>query len=279
LIERPAVSVVVPFTGSDERLLELETALGRLAMRVGDELVVSDNRQDPVHTPAYARNQGAAGARGEWLVFIDADTRPHPGLLDAYFDPAPGSRTAILAGGVRDVALRPTAVALDNVARGQMSQQATLTRAGTPYAQTANCAILRAAFEAVGGFHADARAGEDADLCFRLQRSGWEIEERRAATVDHHARATLGAWLAQLVRHGSGAAWVERRWPGEFPAPGPWRLLARLVRDGGAAAGSLLRRDRRAAAEALLDLAGALAFELGRLLPNTSRRGAERMGG
>jgi glycosyltransferase involved in cell wall biosynthesis len=264
--------VVVPFAGSDEQLLELEQELGALSISPGDELVVSDNRQDPIHTPAYARNRGAAGARGEWLVFIDADTRPDPGLLDAYFDPLPGPRTAVLAGGIRDVALRATAVARNIVTRAHMSQQTTLQRSGMPYAQTANCAIRRAAFEAIGGFQADARAGEDADLCFRLQRAGWEIEERPAALADHCARETVGAWLAQLARHGSGAAWLGRRWPGEFAAAGPLQLARRLVRDGGGVAGSLLRRDRRAAADAVFDLIGALAFELGRLIPNTPRR-------
>ncbi len=270
--ERPPVSVVVPFAGSDEQLAALELALGALAVRPGDELVVSDNRRDPVRTPAYARNGGAAGARGEWLVFLDADTRPDPGLLDAYFDPPPGPRTAVLAGGIRDVALRATAVARNTVTRAQMSQRSTLQRAGMPYAQTANCAVRRAAFDAIGGFHADARAGEDADLCFRLQRAGWEIEERLAATVDHRARETVGPWLAQLARHGSGAAWVGRRWPGEFPAPGPWQLARRLARDSADAAASLSRGDRGAAADAVFDLIGALAFELGRLIPNTRRR-------
>jgi hypothetical protein len=273
LSARPAVTVVVPFAGSDAQLRELERMLASLRLLPGDELIISDNRPDPVHTPAYARNRGAHEARGEWLVFLDADTVPDPGLIDGYFDPPPGAGTAILAGAIRDVARRPTAVARRGVARQQMSHRATLEGSGTPYAQTANCAIRRSAFEAVGGFEDRARAGEDADLCFRLRRAGWTLEERPSASVAHHSRETLRAWLAQMVLHGSGAAWVECRWAGELSSPGPARLARRLARDAADAARAIGVGERQAAVDALLDMFGAAAFELGRRLPNTPAAG------
>jgi Glycosyltransferase like family 2 len=263
---------VVPFAGSDAQLRELNANLGRLRTRSGDELIVPDSRRDPVRTPAYARNRGAHSAQGEWLVFIDSDTVPDPGLLDAYFDPPPRAETAVLAGGIEDFAVRSTAVAKTNVARARMSHRATLERAGTPYAQTANCAIRRAAFEAAGGFETGARAGEDADLCFRLRRAGWLLEERPRAVVWHRSRETLAAWLAQMIRHGSGAAWLERRWPGELPAVGASALIRRLGRDVADAGSSLARGQPAGAADPLLDLLGATAFELGRLLPNNPAR-------
>src|SRR4051794_30616879 len=101
---RPAVTVIVPFTGPDA---ELSAVAGRLAaLRIGedDELVVTDNRpraapglRGPVsvvdatglRSPAFARNAGARAASGEWLVFVDADAAPRPDLLDAYFTPSP----------------------------------------------------------------------------------------------------------------------------------------------------------------------------------------------
>ena len=273
LSARPAVTVVVPFSGSETQLRELERTLSRLRLLPGDELIVSDNRPDPVHTPAYARNRGARGATGDWLVFLDADTVPDPGLIDSYFDPQPGAGTAILAGAIRDVAERPTAVARSGVARQRMSHRATLDGPGTPYAQAANCAIRRRAFEAVAGFDDRARAGEDADLCFRLRRVGWELEERPAASVAHRSRETLRAWLVQMMLHGSGAAWVERRWPGELSSPGPVRLTRRLARDAAEAGHAIGRGQRQAAVDSLLDVLGAAAFELGRRLPNVRDAG------
>ena len=287
---RPSASVVIPFAGPSHDLRRLAGDLEGMITAPGDEVIIADNRRpgspplpdaslppgarvvraDRLPGPAPARNCGAAAASGDWLVFIDADTRPDPGLLDAYFEPAPGPRTAILAGTVVDVAARSTLVSRHDVARQRMSQDMTLRRR-RPYAQTANCAVRRSVFESAGGFDDRAR-GEDADLCFRLFEAGWEMEERPAARVQHRAREELRDWLSQQVRHGQGAAWLERRYPGEFPSRG-WRFLAnRLVHLGAEAARSLVRGDREQAGFALLDLIRVWAFELGRLRPDQPRR-------
>lgn len=278
--------MVIPFAGSAADLHRLAADLEALARRPGDELIVVDNRRpgapalavpgvrieraDRLPGPAPARNCGAAAASGDWLVFIDADTRPGPDLLDAYFDPLPQPATGVLAGAIVDVAVRPTIIARHDVARQRMSQDMTLRR-DSPYAQTANCAVVRAAFESVGGFDEHAR-GEDADLCFRLLAEGWKLEQRPAARVEHRARETFSDWLSQQIRHGRGAAWLNRRYPGEFPPRG-WRfLINRLLHLGIKAGRALLRGDREEAGFALLDLVRIWGFELGRLSPERPRR-------
>jgi GT2 family glycosyltransferase len=293
--ERPAVSVVVPFAGSEQDLQTLISRLGRLTLGPGDELIVVDNRagaqpQPPtgdislhpagaIASPGFARNRGAAAARNPWLVFIDADTDPDPGLLGAYFTPAPAPDTAVLAGGIHDVLpdTGPGGVASlaarHAVARAQMSQRVTVDRPDHPYAQSANLAVRRDALVAAGGFAEHARAGEDADLCFRLREAGFGIESRPAAVVRHRARPDLRTTLIQLAGHGAGAAWCERRHPGSFPRPSAGQLLRRLAHSALAAARARLRGDREQAGFALLEIAEALAFELGRVLPNRPRRG------
>lgn len=280
----------MPFVGSQVDLERLRADLRRLTLRAPDELIVADNRglgargawahdgtapvricrADAIRSPGFARNTAARIATGKWLLFIDADTRPAPGLLDAYFDPPPRPQTAVLAGSIADLAPGRSWVARHAAGRAQMSQRTTLDRRGTPYAQTANCAVLRSAFESVGGFAQDIKAGEDADLCFRLARSGWTIEERAHARVEHLSRDTLGSLLTQLARHGSGAAWLERRYPGEFPAPAPRELAARVLHRARAGAGALTRGDQDAALGALLGLLGETAFDFGRLLSNSA---------
>jgi GT2 family glycosyltransferase len=191
--------------------------------------------------------------------------------LDAYFAPAPGPGVAVLAGAIEDVADGQSVAARHSVGRAHMSARMTLERDGTPYAQTANCAIRRAAFVAAGGFDERARAGEDADLCFRLLRDGWTLERRPAALVRHRARRSLRGLLAQLARHGSGAAWLNRRYPGEFPPPPATELVRRIGGRVAAALRAVAARDRGAAALALVEALTAVAFELGRLLPNRAR--------
>jgi GT2 family glycosyltransferase len=293
---RPPVSLVVPFLGDEA---QLERLLGRLAVvetRPGDEVIVADNRETQpsrpptrpvtlhpaggIRSPGFARNRGAAVAAGEWLVFIDADTVPEPRLLDLYFDPVPRPTTAVLGGGVLDVLpaapvdpeSRGSRVARRVVTRGQMSHRVTLERPDFPYAQTANCAIRREAFLAAGGFDETVRAAEDADLCLRLAEQGWGLEVRPAALVRHEARQTLRELLAQLARHGAGAAWCNRRHPGSFPPAGPAGLARRLGGAAVTAARASVRGEREAAADAALELLEAGAFELGRLLPNRARR-------
>jgi len=286
---RPAASVIVPFAGDRAQLAALGAALARLQLGPGDEILIADNTRTAsapipvpdvtvlaapgVRAPGFARNRAAALARGQWLVFLDADTVPIPGLLDAYLRPEPAPRTAVLAGAIRDVAGGTGAAPRHAVARGQMREGATLRRAGRAYAQTANCAVRAGAFAAVGGFDESARYGEDADLAFRLSDAGWELEARPGALVEHRSRPTLGRLLAQLSGHGAGAAWLARRHPGEFPAPSALSLTRRCARSGRRGVAAAARGERAAALAAALELLETVAFESGRLRSNAPRRG------
>lgn len=281
---RPSVDVVVPFAGSDAELDAVARGVGRLERGNDDSATVVDNRPTSnssrrigdvniVAAPEcqssyFARNRGAAAGKGEWLVFIDADVTAPADLLERYFTEPPGDRTGLLAGGIRDAEIgAPTAVSRYLTESSSMSQDNTL-RGDWPYAQTANCAVRRAAFEEIGGFNDGIRSGGDADLCFRLRAAGWELESRDEAAVEHHARDSLRAMVRQRARHGSGSAWLNRAYPGSFPAERWTGLLKWTVIELARAAGRLLRGDRPGAARAAVGQASAWALQLGRLLPN-----------
>ena len=288
-VTRPAVDVIVPFKGSPEALADLRKRLAALSLRPDDSVVVVDNtprseapvpgdgevavlHADALPTPAFARNAGVARGDAEWLVFCDADTQAPPDLLDRYFEPPPAAQTGLVGGGVIDEPAPEGASPVARYAhiRSVMSQEATFDfgdRWGYP--KTANVACRRVAFEEVGGFREGIRAAEDADLTYRLRAAGWEVERREAAAVVHASRTTLRGLVVQQALWGAGGAWVHRMYPGAVPLVGKPGLLrwAATTTLGGLRA-AVRRRDRDAALLALLRPLEALAWEIGRLLPN-----------
>ena len=276
------MDVIVPFRGSTEALGRLRERLAALSVRPGDSVLVVDNTPGPpregalhapeIPTPAYARNRGVAQGAAEWLVFCDADTRPRPDLLDRYFDPPPEPRTGLIGGGVIDEEVTPDAPAVARYAylRGVMDQKGTFDFGDEwGYPKTANVACRRAAFEEVGGFREGIRAAEDADLAYRLKAAGWEIERREGAAVVHASRTTLRGLVTQQALWGAGGAWVHQRYPGSVPLVGRAGLIRWALRAGlGGLVNAARRRDRDAAILAVFRPLEALAWELGRLLPN-----------
>ncbi len=294
---RPAVDVVLPFRGGDEQLERVAERLAALQLRAGDTMTIADNRRGAVdgrrgvvrivgagerQTSYHARNRGVAGGSAPWLVFLDADVHPPADLLDRYFEPHPGDDVGILAGTVIDEAPAKgeSATASERYAwlKSSMSQEVTLADRDWAFAQTANAALRRAAFDRVGGFAEGVRSGGDADLCFRVRAAGWTLERREHAAVVHRNRSTIPRMLAQRARHGAGAAWLARRWPGALPRrhwPGlAWWSTKRAVE--GLAAAARGRRDD--ALLGLLDGPAVWAFELGRLIPNRPRPRLPRPG-
>jgi GT2 family glycosyltransferase len=222
-------------------------------------------------TPGYARNRGAERGHAEWLLFLDADVVPPPDLLDRFFDPTPGERTGLMAGGMEDEPVPADAPAVARYAhlRGLMTQEDSFALGSWGFPKAANAACRRAAFEEAGGFREEIRAAEDADLSYRLKEAGWEVERREHAAVVHRSRQTVRAFVTQKALHGAGGAWLARRYPGAFPArrrPGlAWWGVRTLVKGIVRAA---RERDRDAAVYALFEPLELLSFEFGRSLPN-----------
>lgn len=176
------ISVVVP-AFNEERLLAATLESVRSAARVFDgrggwELIVCDNNSndrtpdiareagarvvfEPHNQISRARNRGAAAATGEWLVFVDADSVPTPGLFGDLKDAIDSGRC--LAGG--------STVAPEGSFGFRLAVRAwnALSRA-THWAAGSFIFCESAAFSELGGFSEELYASEELDLFRRLKR-------------------------------------------------------------------------------------------------------------
>jgi cellulose synthase/poly-beta-1,6-N-acetylglucosamine synthase-like glycosyltransferase len=289
---RGAVDVVIPFYGSEAALSDLAARLANLRLQQDDSVTAVDNTPrthsssarfvDGLHVvPAaerqssyFARNAGARANGAEWIVFIDADVDPAPDLVDRYLESPPGPETGLLAGAIVDGlplgAAEEGLAARYSMRSGAMTQDNTLGDHPWSYAQTANCAVRREAFEHVGGFRDNVRSGGDADLAFRLRAAGWGIERRDSARVVHRSRPSVRRLLGQRARHGSGAAWLNAVHPGSFPPGRPFGLAVFTARALLGAGRDRLMGRRDKALFTCMDVLSTWAFELGRAIPNES---------
>src|SRR5437879_5925550 len=113
------ISIIVPAFNEEKLIAETLRRIQTAAVAFSEagwesELIVCDNNStdrtaelaqaagarvvfEPINQIARARNKGAEAATGDWLLFIDADSHPSPGL---FADMAAAIRSGrCLAGG------------------------------------------------------------------------------------------------------------------------------------------------------------------------------------
>jgi colanic acid/amylovoran biosynthesis glycosyltransferase len=292
-VERPPVSVIVPFAGTRAEAEDALRAVRSLPLRDGDEVVFADNTKDGiVEGPAialrsavgvpvtvvratdqrsayYARNVAAERARNDWLLFTDADCRPAPTLLDEYFSPPPGPEVGAIAGRIAPAAGQDSVLARWAASREVLSQAASMELPGGAAAATANLLVRRAAWAELGGFLEGASLGTEFEFCWRLQDAGWRLEYRPEAVVEHLHRETLRAVLRQFAAYAAGDAWLNRRRPGAVPRP---RLVRPLARCAAGIVGFSLRKQFGRAGMKAIDAAVVVAQAVGYLRGNAAPR-------
>ena len=153
-----------------------------------------------------ARNALSKAAKGDWLVFTDADCLPEPGWVDHLLE---GQKIDELrAGRVKMEVMegRRTLFACYDQVKG-IPQEHYVARG---YAATANLSVPRKVYERLGGFDERRYSGGDADFCRRAVAAGFQLSYRPEAVVRHAAR-TRWYELARKVRRLRGGQIVGHR--------------------------------------------------------------------
>ena len=242
MTQPPAVSVVVPARDGAGVLPRLMRALAdqTLGRRQFEVVVVSNGSrdrtaaiargwgavavEDAVGNRSRARNLGAARARAGLLAFTDVDCVPAPGWLEGLL--ACRGRAPLTAGWVHVSTGSPP----NGVERFEMlwrfSQEAWVAQG---WAATANLAVERSAFEAVGGFDpAYRQIGEDVDFCLRARAGGLALAYCADAVVHHDPDDRIAPLLSRFYRHGYGTTQLHRRLGAGYDA---WRRPQALLGD------------------------------------------------
>ncbi len=183
------------------------------------------------HGLSAARNTGANAATGEIVAYIDDDAWPDAHWLH-YLALAFNSGDYAGVGGpnIAPPGEGGTADAVANAPGGPI--HVLLTDDIAEHIPGCNMAFRRSALQAVGGFDPTFRvAGDDVDLCWRIQAHGWTLGFTPAAMVWHHRRSTTRAYLLQQWSYGKAEAMLERKWPEKYNAVGHLSWTGRIYAD------------------------------------------------
>ncbi len=231
--EWPKVSVVVCAFNAADTIDDCLSSLTRLTYPSVEVIVVNDGSRDAtasiarrhagvrvIDTPngglSAARNVGLAAATGEIVAYTDADARVDPDWLTYLVQPMLLSDVAG-AGGPNVVPPDDPWVA-QCVARAPGGpSHVMLDDRIAEHVPGCNMAFRRDALLSIDGFNpVYLRAGDDVDICWRLQARGLRIGFAPAALVWHHHRPSVKAYWHQQVGYGEGEAWLDAHHPEKF---------------------------------------------------------------
>ena len=204
----PSYEVVVVDDGSTD-------GTGDIARAHGARVISTENRG-----LSSARNTGARAATGEIVSFLDDDAYPDPDWLRHMATTFRGTDHAAVGGpNLSPPGDGATAQCVDSVPGNPI--HVLLSDTVAEHVPGCNMSVRRAALLDIGGFDTRFRiAGDDVDVCWRLQERGWTIGFSPAAMVWHHRRPDVRSFLRQQRNYGRAEAMLERKWPEKYNALG-----------------------------------------------------------
>jgi glycosyltransferase involved in cell wall biosynthesis len=234
----PRLSVVIPAFNAESTIGETVRAIitQPIARELFECIVVDDSSSD--HTAEVAeragatvvrlsqnrgrcaaRNIGTERARGEWIVFTDADCVPSRRWLSSFLSAIESADRSTLAFAGKIVGLNSiTPAARFADLTGALDAEIYLDNKVLSWAPSGNLALRRADLLAVGGFDTRFKSYEAADLELRMsERFGGKIVYVRTAIVMHHHRASWRDFWKQQINYGEGYGQFLLRYADRWP--------------------------------------------------------------
>ncbi len=245
----PRISVVVCSYNGARTIRATMEGLARLAYPDFEVIVVNDGSTDatPGIVAGYpfarlistanrglsaARNTGWQEATGEIVAYIDDDAWPDPHWLQflAYRFMS-GDWVGVGGPNIAPPGDGPIADCVANAPGGPV--QVLISDIEAEHVPGCNMAFRREALAALGGFDVRYRAaGDDVDLCWRLQEAGGKIGFHAGAMDWHHRRNSLVMYWRQQKGYGKAEALLEEKWPERYNALGHLSWGGRLYGRG-----------------------------------------------
>ena len=241
----PKVSVVVASYNGARTLEACLKSLKRLNYPDYEVILVDDGSSDETQSIvkkfpfvrnirqenqglSAARNRGIAAALGEIVAFTDSDCRADEDWL--YYLVGDLQRTDYIGmGGHNLLPPEDSPVAAVVMASPGGPAHVMLTDTEAEHIPGCNMAFYKAALDQIGGFDPVFRkAGDDVDMCWRLQQQGYKIGFSAAGFVWHYRRSTLRAYLNQQNGYGEAEALLLRKHPQYFNSAGRSRWAGRI---------------------------------------------------
>jgi GT2 family glycosyltransferase len=163
-----------------------------------------------------ARNTGIAAATGEIVAFTDADCRADEDWLTYLVSDLMRGQYAGI-GGPNLLPPEDSQVASAVMVSPGGPAHVMLTDRIAEHIPGCNMAFYRWALQEIGGFDAQFRkAGDDVDLCWRVQQAGYRIGFSPSGFVWHYRRSRVKDYLRQQYGYGEAEALLVRKHPERF---------------------------------------------------------------
>ena len=216
----PNYEVIVVNDGSTDRSREIAESYGYI------HLINQENKG-----LSEARNVGIGASTGEIIAFTDADCMADADWLTYLVARFQSSEFGAVGGpnlSPPDDSMIASCVAVSPGAPTHIL----LDDEVAEHIPGCNMAFRREALDAISGFDPIFRAaGDDVDLCWRLQNKGYKIGFSPAAVVWHFRRNTVRDYLTQQRGYGKAETLLFFKHPSRFNVLGQSRWFGRIYGD------------------------------------------------